>query len=106
MTGATLKKAEVWLRNAQWYYNAGGTAVIRAQTSTSLISSTPAGTAKNFDWEEGQGKWVDITSIATSGIRGVTLGKAPSTSKTYYGQFSNHSSSYPPKLRLTYSKQS
>jgi hypothetical protein len=106
MTGATLKKAELWLRSDQFYYNSGGTLVIRAQTSTSLITTTPAGTAKNASWAENQGKWVDITSIATSAIRGVTLGKAPDTNKIYYGQVRNHTSPYPPMLRLTYSKQS
>ena len=106
MSGATVKKVEVWLKNADWYNNSGGTAVIRAQTSTSLISTTPGGTAKNFGWKVSEGKWVDITSIATGSIRGITLGKAPSTSVSYYGQFLNHSSKYPPLLRVTYSKTS
>jgi len=111
--GAIVKKVELYVKNDQWYNNSGGTAVVRAQTSTGLITSTPGGTAKNFAMDSGEGRWLDITSIAAgltggaAAIRGVTLGKAPSTSRAYYGQFRNHtdpSTTYRPKLRVTYSK--
>ena len=105
LSGATVKKVELYLKNNHWYYNSGGTAYVRAQNSTSLITSTPTGTPKAFSgWAKGAGKWVDITSISSASIRGVTLGKAPSTSLTYYGQFANHTSSSKPQLRITYEK--
>lgn len=105
LSGATIARIELFVKNLYWY-NTSGTAYVRAQTSTSLISTTPTGTAKAFGgFARGDGKWLDITSIASSSIRGVTLGKAPSTSLGYYGYFANHAAATgKPCLRITYYK--
>jgi hypothetical protein len=105
MTGATLNKAEVYLYANHWYYGSGGTAVIRGSTATSLSGFTPSAASKTVTgWARSSGKWVDITSIVGTNIRAVTVGKAPSSSLTYYGRFNAHNQSNPPKLRLTYTK--
>ena len=106
LSGAALKKVEVYLYANHWYYNSGGTAIIRAFNSTSLSSSTPSGTIKSVsNWPKPGGKWVDITSISTASIRGVTLGKAGTTNLTYYGRFNGHAQSGgKPQLRLTYTR--
>ena len=105
LTGATLKKVEVYLYFNHWYYNSGGTAIIRAYNSTSLSSSTPTGTTKqSASWPKPGGRWVDITSIATTAIRGVTVGKAGSTNLLYYGRVNGYTMSNKPQLRLTYTR--
>lgn len=103
LSGATLKKVEVYLYFNHWYYNSGGTALIRAYNSTSLSSSTPTGTIKSSSsWPKPGGRWVNITSIATTSIRGITIGKAGSTNLLYYGRANGHLQSYKPQLRVTY----
>lgn len=103
LSGASLRKVEVYLYANHWYYNGGGTALIRAYDSTSLSSSTPSGTIKqSASWPKPGGRWVDITSIATAAIRGITVGKAGSTNLLYYGRFNGHTQSNKPRLRLTY----
>ena len=104
LSGATLSKAEVYLYANHWYYNSGGTAIIRAYNSTSLSSATPTGTTKQSSgWPKPGGRWVDITSIATTAIRGITLGKSGGTNLLYYGRFNYQgNSSGKPTLRLTY----
>jgi hypothetical protein len=105
LSGATLTKVEVYLYANHWYYNSGGTALIRAYNSTSLSGSTPTGTIKSVgSWPKPGGKWVDITSIATASIRGVTLGKAGSTNLLYYGRFNSHTQANKPQLRLSYKR--
>ena len=106
MSGATLTKAEIYLYANHWYYNAGGTAIIRAYNSTSLSSTTPTGTTINSgNWPKPGGRWVNITSIATSAIRGVTLGRSGGSDLHYYGRFNGHlAANNKPVLRLTYVK--
>lgn len=105
MSGATLTKAEVYLYANHWYYNSGGTAIIRAYNSTSLTSSVPSGTTKqSASWPKPGGRWVDITSIATTAIRGISVGKAGSTNLLYYGRFNGHTQSNKPQLRLSYKR--
>ena len=108
LTGATLKKVEVYLYANHWYYNSGGTGLIRAYDSTTVpaTGTTPTGSLKSVgSWPKPGGKWVDITSISTTAIRGVTVGKAGSTNLLYYGRFNGASaSSAKPQLRLTYTK--
>ena len=103
LSGATLEKVEVYLYANHWYYNSGGTALIRAYNSTSLSNATPTGTIKSSgSWPKPGGRWVDITSIATTSIRGVTVGKAGSTNLLYYGRFNGRTQSYKPQLRVKY----
>lgn len=106
LTGATITKAEVYLYASHWYYSGGGTAFIRASNATSLTSSTPSGTAvTSSGWPNPGGRWVNITSLVSTATRSVTIGKAGSTSLTYYGRFNSHANSTnKPLLRLTYTR--
>ena len=104
LSGATISKVEVYLYASHWYYNNGGTAIIRAYNSTGLSSSTPTGTiVHSTGWPKPGGRWVNITSIATTAIRGITLGKSGGTNLVYYGRFNSHAnSSGKPAIRITY----
>lgn len=106
LTGATITKAEVYLYANYWYNNTGGTAVIRANTLTALATTAPTGTAKSVPaWPKPSGQWVDITSIFTSSMRGIWIGKSASSDVLYSGSFDNHSSTVnKPKLRLNYTR--
>jgi hypothetical protein len=106
MTGATMVKAEVYLYFKHWYYNNGGTAVIRTHDYGSLSATTPDQTPiTSSGWPKPGGRWVDITSLWNTSKRGVFLGPGVSTSLTYYGRAASHSdSSGKPQLRLTYRK--
>ena len=109
MSGATLQKAEVYLYATHWYWNAGGTAIIRARTGTSAGSSESAvgGSSKSSGgWPKPGGRWVDITSIWSTSSRSIQVGKVPDKSDyKYYGWFAgNTNDSHQPKLRLTYQR--
>lgn len=105
LNGATIKKVEVYLYAAHWYYNAGGTAVIRTHQHTSRPGSfsTESG-SKRIPFKIGQGKWVDITSIFENNDRGVTLDPGNTTNRQYYGRFHGAYEANKPKLRVTYTK--
>ena len=106
LTGATITKAEVYLYANYWYNNTGGTAMIRANTLTALATTAPTGTAVSVPaWPKPTGKWVDITTIFTTTMRGIWLGKVASSDVIYSGSFDNHSSTInKPKLRLSYTR--
>lgn len=109
MTGATLVKAEVYFFFDHWFYNTGGTAILRPWNSTSLTgaSATPTGTAiKSSAWANPGGRLVNITPIASTSIRGVRLGKSGGTNLLYYGRARGHTvSSGKPYLKLTYTRE-
>lgn len=113
LSGATIKKVEVYLNNNHWYNNSGGTAVIgyhnSATTPSSFTypSSTDNITQSSFTY--GQAKWVTVdnsigTAFKNGTAKGILLGKGPSTSKTYYGYFAGNGQSGEPQLRITYTK--
>jgi hypothetical protein len=106
LSGATLTKAEVYLYANHWYYNAGGTALIRASTLTTLSGSTPSGTiVSSSGWPIAAGRWVTITSIFGLTSRSVFIGKSGGSNLTYYGRFNYQgNSSGKPQLRLSYTK--
>lgn len=108
LSGASLAKVEVYAYANHWYYNAGGTAIIRPYNSTALSSTTPSGSHINSgSWPNPGGRWVNITSIASGSIRGFTLGKSGTSNLTYYGRFNGHTAgtvSTRPQLRLTYTR--
>ncbi|MGW0033078.1 hypothetical protein ACWDXD_25085 [Streptomyces sp. NPDC003314] len=105
LAGATINKAEVYLYFEHWYNNSGGTAVIKAHkhaSRPSTFSCDPE--AKSVTWARNQGKWVDITSVFDStSWRGIAL-DPNSTSATYYGRARGVGQTYPPQLRVTYTK--
>ena len=112
MSGATVKKVEVFLYTEHTYYNDGGTLRLRASTGTSLSGTAPSGTSKDFTKvKKGSGRWFDITSLTIAGngtIRSVKIGKSPTASNlNYYMRLSQHNhstTSRRPKLRITYVK--
>ncbi|MFF4902283.1 beta strand repeat-containing protein [Streptomyces sp. NPDC001068] len=105
LSGATIQKAEVYLYFDHWYYNNGGSAVIKAHSFTSrpsTFSSDPE--SKTISWAKNEGKWVDITSVFDSTKwRGIAL-DPNSSSLTYYGRARGYGQTNPPKLRVTYTK--
>ncbi|MEU5181161.1 hypothetical protein AB0G49_14025 [Streptomyces longwoodensis] len=105
LSGATINKAEVYLYFDHWYSNAGGTAVIKAHKHTSRPSTFSCDPeAKSISWKRNEGKWVDITSVFDSTTwRGIAI-DPNSTSSTYYGSARGVGQTYPPQLRVTYTK--
>ncbi|WP_236244216.1 hypothetical protein [Streptomyces sp. CC210A] len=105
LSGATIQKAEVYLYFDHWYYNSGGRAVIKAHKHTSRPSTFSSDSeAKTISWGKNVGKWVDITSVFDStSWRGIAL-DPNNSEKTYYGRAQGVGQTYPPKLRVTYTK--
>jgi hypothetical protein len=114
LTGATIKKIEIFLFNYWWMLSDGGRANIRQLTSTTIpgTGTIPTGTlrveptaAPPF-WSKGTGRWIDITSIATSAIRGFAIGPVNNSfeQSRRTGRFAGHTAAedYRPKLRITY----
>lgn len=105
LSGATITKVEVSLYMKWWYYINSGTVVIRPHNSTALTSTTPSGSSISVaSWGVNSSKWVNITSIATSAIRGFSIGPGPSTSGTYYGRADGHSQTHKPQIRISYTR--
>jgi hypothetical protein len=115
LSGATVKKVEVYLYYNHWYYNDGGTAIIGTHNSTSTSAPSYDGTKDNQDrkrvsnWGVNVAKWVDITSIVgsefkTGTSRGIVLGWGPTTSLEYYGKANGNGQTHEPALRITYTK--
>lgn len=118
LSGATVKKVEVYLYYWHWYNASGGTAVIGYHTSTATSApsydDTKDAVAEKLvsGWGRNVGKWVDITTSGlftadgwrTGAHRGIALGPGPSTSSTYYGKAYGNTESNEPKLRITYEK--
>ncbi|WP_327375776.1 hypothetical protein OG393_18540 [Streptomyces sp. NBC_01216] len=105
LSGATIQKAEVYLYFDHWYYNSGGKAVIKAHKHTSRPSTFSSDSeAKTISWGKNVGKWVDITTVFDStSWRGIAL-DPNNSDKTYYGRAQGVGQTYPPKLRVTYTK--
>ncbi|WP_406730756.1 hypothetical protein [Streptomyces sp. NBC_01794] len=105
LSGATINKAEIYLYFDHWYSNSGGTAVIKAHKHTSRPSTFSCDAeSQSVTWARNQGKWVDITGVFDSTTwRGIGL-DPNSTSSTYYGSARGVGETYPPQLRVTYTK--
>ncbi|MFF9204263.1 hypothetical protein ACF1AE_21080 [Streptomyces sp. NPDC014986] len=105
LAGATIQKAEIYLYAEHWYYASGGSAVIKAHSHTSRPAKFSSDAeSKTVTWRRNEGKWVDVTSVFDSTKwRGIAL-DPNSTNKTYYGAFRGAGQTYPPKLRVTYTK--
>ncbi|MFJ5143068.1 hypothetical protein [Streptomyces sp. NPDC088707] len=105
LAGATITKAEIYLYFEHWYNNAGGTAVIKAHKHASRPGTFSCDAeSKAVSWARNQGKWVDITSVFDStSWRGIAL-DPNNSSATYYGRARGVGQTYPPQLRVTYTK--
>jgi hypothetical protein len=113
LSGSTINKTEVYLKNLHWYNNSGGTAVIGTHTYGTVTGNAdyanvnPDISESSFTY--GQGKWVTVNNSIGAALRdntakGIALGKGPSTSHTYYGYFAGAGQSGQPQVRITYTK--
>ncbi|MEU8968951.1 hypothetical protein AB0D11_06685 [Streptomyces monashensis] len=105
LSGATIQKAEVYLYFDHWYYNGGGKAVIKAHKFTSRPSTFSSDSeSQTISWGKNVGKWVDITAVFDSvSWRGIAL-DPNSSDLNYYGRAQGVGQTYPPQLRVTYTK--
>lgn len=108
LAGATVKKVEVYAYANHWYYNAGGTALIKVHGYTAAPASSPTLTAavNSASWPQPGGRWVTLPASLYAGFksgtyRGFGLGPAGSTSLTYYGRFNGGTGA---RIRVTYVK--
>lgn len=120
-SGATVIKAEVYLRNRHSYYASGLTAYIGAHNDGDVRNQTTPPSGINFTgstdtvsihFDKGKGLWVDLPSswystIASGTMRGILLGlKTPTatydTTLTNYGYFDGNGQSDEPQFRVTY----
>lgn len=117
LTGATLSKVEIYVKNISYPANAGGSGSMRFAATT--FTALPAASAQappavtytaNQAFTNGQGRWIQlpaaaVTAIKTSGGRVLLVGPGSSTSQYYYSKWNNHAaSSGKPQIRLTYTK--
>lgn len=104
LAGAAIQQVQLYLYFAHWYYNSGGTAIVRVHGHGSRPGSFSCeGTALGFDWGKNVGEWVDITSIFDGNRRGVALDPQNSGSD-YYGRAEGVGEGHPPRLKVTYVK--
>ena len=108
LSGATVKKVEVYAYANHWYYNSGGTALIKVHGYTSApASSRPMTTAvSSSGWPKPGGRWVTLPSSLYAGFksgtyRGFGMGPAGSTNLLYYGRFNGGTGA---RIRVTYVK--
>jgi hypothetical protein len=119
ISGTTVTKVEVYLRNRHSYYSTGLTTKIGISTGTSLGSSittsgvTAGPTVTSTTFTKGQGKWVALGSgtytYANAGtLRSILISLTDQNPITYdstlanYGYFDGDLQTDPPKLRITY----
>ncbi|TLQ46082.1 hypothetical protein [Streptomyces marianii] len=105
LSGAVIQKAEIYIYFDHWYYNDGGKAVIKAHKFTARPATFSSDAeSQAISWGKNVGKWVDITAVFDStSWRGVAL-DPNNSDKTYYGRAHGVGQTYPPKLRVTYTK--
>lgn len=107
LSGATVIKVEAYLYANMWYYNSGGTGLIKVHGSASLPSVVPTLTTalSSANWPKPGGRWVTLPSSLYAGFKsgtykGVGVGPAGTTNKLYYGRFNGAGA----QLRITYTK--
>jgi|GEM_PF-2714657 len=108
LSGATVKKIEVYVYAKSWHASAGGTAVLGVHGHGSK-PSTWSSTTDNVTYQKmkrPEGRWITLPSSVHAGfksgaLRGVSfLPPNGSTSTEYYGIFTGNKT----KLRITYEK--
>ena len=104
LTGATVTKVEVYLRNLS-AWSSSMTVTLGTLGSSALPTSRP--TASNnphqVTWAEGAGTWVTMPATwLTTALRGLTLGAGAGTGTSEYGKFSYALADV--KLRVSYTK--
>lgn len=129
LTGATLQKAEVYVRNMVWYSGSSGveipTGIValnelgaatlptsKVVTPGNYIGANPARGVVYDELVEAEGVWIEVPVEWFSGTnRGITLGSSTSLSSSVdglrpltSGEFHGIANEDPPRLRLTYTK--
>lgn len=108
LSGATVKKIEVYVYAKSWHANAGGTACIGIHEHAGKPGtwSTSANDVKRQKMKRPEGRWITLPSSVHAGFKsGDTKGisfypPGGSTSTEYYGLFTGSRT----KLRITYTK--
>jgi hypothetical protein len=107
LSGATVNKIEVYAYANHWYYNSGGTALIKVHNSqNSTFPSTWTTAISSTGWPKPGGRWVTLPSSLYAGFKsgtykGFGVGPANSSNLLYYGRFNGGTSA---RIRLTYTK--
>jgi hypothetical protein len=114
ISGATITKVELYVKNAKFYANSGGSQRFSMTTLGSMPSSGAAsatvgnGYTGNIGFTTGEGKWITLPSSAASTIasggRVAIIGPGSSNSNSYYSTWNDHVGSGTPALRITYTK--
>ncbi|WP_328691384.1 hypothetical protein OHA74_20710 [Streptomyces phaeochromogenes] len=108
LSGATVKKVELYLDNNHFYSNSGGNAIIgthaNATEPTGSSSTTGTYARQSTAFTKGQAKWVTLatafgTDLKSGAALGITLGRTSGGSLAEYGYFASSA-----KLRITYEK--
>lgn len=108
LSGATVKKIEVYVYAKHWHSSAGGTACIGVHEAGSKPStwSSSDNAVKQQSMKRPEGRWITLPSsvharFKSGDTRGITfLPPSSSTSSNYYGLFTGNRT----KLRITYTK--
>ena len=112
LSGATISKVELQLKNKHFYNNSGGTLLLGTHSYTSAPNTWSGGSVderrSSHSWARLAKKYVDITDYASDlqsgAARGIAIGPPTSTSNTYYSYWAGQNSSDRPVLRITYTK--
>jgi hypothetical protein len=114
LSGATVNKVEIYLKNLHWYQNDGGTVYIGTHNQTTLSGNHSSSQILNdrissSGFSVGQGKWFTVSNTIGTNLRdntakGIAIGQAPSNSQSYYGYFAGNGQSGEPQIRITYTK--
>ncbi|MFE9497260.1 hypothetical protein [Streptomyces collinus] len=108
LSGATVKKVELYLDNTHFYSNSGGNAIIgtHANSTQPTGSSSTTGTygRQSTAFTYGQAKWVTLSSAFGTDLKsgaalGITLGRTSGGTLAEYGYFTSSA-----QLRITYEK--
>lgn len=101
LSGATVTKAEVYLRNSSWWGSSGTVHVGSATDTSAPAAPVTTGTTANTSMGEGIGRWVPVGGF-TASSRSITLGIGADSSnyQTTYGKFLRSGV----QLRLTYTR--
>lgn len=108
LSGATVKKIEVYVYAKSWHANAGGTAVLGVHGHDSKPGnwSSTSNDVKRQKMKRPEGRWITLPSSVHAGfksgsLRGISFyPPSGSTSTEYYGIFTGNKT----RLRVTYTK--
>ena len=102
LAGATIERIRVFLYANHWYYNAGGTASIRATNGSHKGHTGPVVTSAG--WPRNAGRWVTLPASMHDGFKAGTykgIGvQTSNTSLTYYGRFAGNPSDPARKAKI------